>query len=219
MTTRQIIANFLELQSIYAFTRRKLITADRYVTIAQKGLVSPRDYENQVLHESLMEHVGHLPILATFMYSHLENKDKVDLGRVLIMLAIHDIGETITGEIFAYTKTDKEEQEEYEAALSRLHPDLIPYMKEFEAAESWDAKFAKSMDSMAPNIHEMYMPKVTMARSAALGTGVDDIIKKKRKYMEWDPFLLETFDLLMEQYRAAIEGREGSFKVEGYDVV
>jgi len=42
-----------------------------------------------------MCHVGHLPVIASYLHQFCEHKDSIDLGRTLMMLAIHDIGETI----------------------------------------------------------------------------------------------------------------------------
>jgi 5'-deoxynucleotidase YfbR-like HD superfamily hydrolase len=219
MSPKEIVQEFLKLQKNYSFTKRKLVTAERYTTIAQAGLVSTKDFQNDILRESLVEHVGHLPILASFLYPHIQNKKDVDLGRVLIMLSIHDIGETVTGEIFAYDKTADHDKNEYEAALKILHPDLRPYLEEYEAHETPDARYAKSIDILAPNIHEIDMPKVTVSHFSMLGGSLQKIIDNKRHSMEWDSVLLEIFDLLMKQYDAAEKGTELVFEAEAYDRV
>jgi len=219
MNTKELVQDFLKLQNAYSFTKRALVTADRYSQIALKGLVDKKDYDNEILRESLVEHIGHLPILAAYFHPHIEHTDEVDLGRAMVMLSIHDIGETVTGEIFAYHKTEQNNRDEYEAALSVLHPSLHPYIKEFEANETLDAKYAKSMDVLAPNIHEVDMPKVTVERFKLLNASVQNVIDKKRKYMEWDNVLLEVFDLMMSQYQSIENGGELIFKPEPYDLV
>lgn len=166
-----------------------------------------------------MEHVGHLPILAVYFHPHIKHQDKVDLGRAMIMLSIHDIGETVTGDVFAYHKTKQNNKDEYEAALAVLHPSLHPFIEEYEANETYDAKYAKSIDALAPNIHEVDMPKITMERFALLHASAQDIIDTQRTYMEWDSVLLEVFDLLMSQYQAVENGGELVFEPEPHDVV
>ena len=42
MTTKELIENFLKLQNAYSFTKRKLVTADRYVQTAAKGLIEKK---------------------------------------------------------------------------------------------------------------------------------------------------------------------------------
>src|ERR1035437_4688717 len=59
-----------------------------------------------LIREPLIEHSGSLPVVATAIYPHINNSN-VDLGRALIMLAIHDIGELTTGDEMTFTKTRK----------------------------------------------------------------------------------------------------------------
>jgi len=80
MTTKKLTQEFLKLQNAYSFTKRTLVTADRYVHIAQEGLVDTKDYDNPALTESLIEHVGHLPILTSFFHPYIQQTDEVDLG-------------------------------------------------------------------------------------------------------------------------------------------
>ena len=60
------------------------------------------DFNDEMIRESLLEHVGCLPIIACFLHPYLDKK--VDLGRVLIMLTVHDIGEIETGDEMTFTK-------------------------------------------------------------------------------------------------------------------
>jgi hypothetical protein len=195
------------------------VTADRWQQIALAGLVEPSDHQHEALREPLVEHVGHLPVLASFLYPHIEHARDVDLGRALIMLSIHDIGETVTGEVFAYDKTQVHTADEYHAALSILHEHYHPYLDEYEANESLAAKYAKSIDILAPNIHEVDMPHATLDRFRKLGASIQHVIDKKRPFMEWDPVLLSIFDLLMEQYARVEAGEEPLFPPAPYDRV
>lgn len=72
-----------------------------------KSLVAGYTYNHNdmLIREPLIEHVGCLPIVATTVYPHINNKN-VDLGRALIMLAIHDIGELVTGDEITFTKKE-----------------------------------------------------------------------------------------------------------------
>jgi HD domain len=84
---------------------------------------------NKIYRESLLEHTGSLPIIASFLHPYLENN--VDLGKCLQMLAFHDIGETVLGDINTFVKTDLNKQDEYEIALSLIHPSQKPIFDEF----------------------------------------------------------------------------------------
>ena len=118
MDYHKIITDFLKLQDAYQFTRRNLMTKERFRDIASADVERALDLDGTFLNEPLIEHVGHLPIVASYFHQFLEHKDEVNLGRVLTMLSIHDIGETVLGDIFTYTKTVVEEQEEVAVALT-----------------------------------------------------------------------------------------------------
>ena len=182
MTTKQIIKELLDLQNNYSFTFRAMVTSERIShCLNNPGEINIKEKR---VREPLIEHVGHLPIIASFLYSHLENKDKVNLGRTLIMLSIHDIGETITGEILAYKKTVSDSNIEYQAALKVISKDLIPYFEEFEARESFDAKFASAVDCLAPLLHGILSPNLTLKRFKVYGFNSEKIEKKLIKIWE-----------------------------------
>lgn len=213
MNTKELIDNFLKLQKSYAFTKRKTITSDRYVHIVKSGILKGDYLNSDAVLESLSEHIGHLPILASYFYPHLRN-DEVDLGRVLIMLSIHDIGETVTGEIFAYSKTESDENDEISAAFRILNPSLHEYLIEYEQKESFDAKYARSIDIIAPNILGLDRAHINLKKFKLLGAKVDDIILKKRKYMEWNPLMLNIFDTIIEEFKNIESGKDTRFKLE-----
>lgn len=219
MDTKSLVGEFLELQKAYAHTTRALVTSERYKHIALAGLIEKGDLGNEVLRESLLEHVGHLPVLATFLYPHIEHSSEVHIGHTLAMLAVHDIGETKTGDIFAYHKTTGDEEHEMRVAREVLNPTLHHLLDEYDAGETPDARYARSIDALAPNIREVDMPRVTMKRFKSLGATVDDVIEKKRKLHEWDTVLLEIFDTCMTQYRCVETGDPFVLPVKECDVV
>jgi len=63
---------------------------------------NPKDL---ITREPLIEHTGSLPIAATTIYPYIKNSE-VDLGKALIMLAIHDIGEIKVGDEITFTKLE-----------------------------------------------------------------------------------------------------------------
>ena len=68
----------------------------------------------------MIEHVGCLPIIATFLHPYLDKP--VDLGKVLTILAIHDIGEIKLGDELTFTKKSDQENIEFTTGLGLLHP-------------------------------------------------------------------------------------------------
>jgi len=107
---------------------------------------------------------------------------------------VHDIGELIHGDKNVFIKQAQDEVEETTAALGLLderHHDL--YL-EFEAQETNEAKFAKSIDKIAPDILDVLTDRrVTTERLqyfAKLESGdiALAIEAKKSPHMQWSTF-------------------------------
>ncbi len=165
------------------------------------------DYEYKptdlIIRESLLEHVGMLPILATYFHPHLSKS--VDLGVVLQMLAIHDIGETTTGDVSVFNKKGDEDELEKEAALSILHSSQHDLYYQYTQLETNEAKFAKSIDKISPDIYDVLTDyKVNSIRLACFTDSKPEIIPNlirthKSPYMEWCPFMKEFHDGLIKK--------------------
>jgi len=209
--TKKLIEAFLNLQERYSFEKRHLVTADRYVQIHNAGLIPKGDYTNSILRESLLEHVGHLPVLATFLHPYVEHSADIDLGRVLYMLAIHDIGETITGDVFTYDKTSAQEDSELKAAMSLLELSQQAIYSEYEERSTLEAKYAKAIDALAPVMHSMYYPQVKIDNFRIKGAKIKDMVDHKKKYFIWDRVLDDIFDLCTVHYLLVESGGEGIF--------
>lgn len=100
--------------------------------------------------ESVAEHVYGTQMLAIAMCSEFELK--IDLSKVLKMLAVHEIGETIIGDItqFEMSKEEKEkiEHEAVHSILCKLisGKELENLVYEFDKRESDEAMFAYLCD-------------------------------------------------------------------------
>lgn len=215
---KQIIVDFLELQKNYQFTRRAMMTKERFFDIALKDKNRGLDITDETLKEPLIEHIGHLPILATYLHEHCEHASKIDLGRALIMLAIHDIGETKIGDVFTFTKTQLNEQDELAEARKILSPTLIPYLEEYEENKTFDAKFAKSIDRLAPLLHGMDLIGYIYTRFIEYGGTQEKLISKHRPLLLWDTTLLQIFDLCLEQSARYENGEPLLFPTVDYDL-
>lgn len=198
---KKIIDDLIELHQNYASTFRAIVTKERYDKLIKSKLLKEYSYDSELIREPLIEHVGHTSLIASYLHRHIEYSKKVDLGRALIMLSIHDIGETIIGDIMTYKKTKEDEDLEVKEAKKLLPSYLFAYFQEMEEQKTLDAKFAKSIDLIAPLLHEVIMPKVTLERFKKYDFGIDDIIAKKRIHFEWDNVLLKGFEYLIEKYR------------------
>lgn len=109
--------------------------------------------------ENSAEHSWHLAMYALVL--HDLSRVPVNLSRVIQMLLIHDIVEVDAGDTPFHAGVPADEQAEREGrAAVRLFgmlPDfegdaLLALWREFEAAESLDAKFAKALDRAQPLI-------------------------------------------------------------------
>jgi 5'-deoxynucleotidase YfbR-like HD superfamily hydrolase len=218
MNYEKIIKDFLSLQDSYQFTRRNLMTKERFRDFVDADPKKGLDLDNVLLNEPLIEHVGHLPIVASYFHQFLEHKDEVDLGRVLTMLSIHDIGETVLGDIFTYTKTEADEEEEVEVALTLLPKYLQEIFLEYEALETFDAKYAKSVDALAGFLPALDMPRIILKRFKKRGACVKDVIDRKGYLMEWDTTMKAVFDLGMTQARQAENNEPLLFGNVEYDI-
>ena len=107
--------------------------------------------------ENSGEHSWHVALMAVLMQEHANAP--VDIARVMKMLLIHDVVEIDAGDTFVYDVAASKEQEEKELkAAERLFgmlpsdqgDELFALWKEFEAAQSDDAKYAKALDRLIP---------------------------------------------------------------------
>jgi 5'-deoxynucleotidase YfbR-like HD superfamily hydrolase len=197
-----IVKGLIELQRKYAFEARMIISEERFVNFQRlmPTKYSDLDYAEEMLREPLIEHIGHLPIIATYLHQYIEHTKQVDLGRALIMLSIHDIGETILGDIFTLEKTHSQEVNEHQVALKQLPSYLQVYLIEYETRETYDSKFAKAVDSIAPLLHEIVAPALTYHRFAKWNFNTQMIYKKKLNDFKWDKILSGIFELIIGEY-------------------
>ncbi len=167
--------------------------------------------EHDVVRESLLEHVGVLPMLAIEFYPYIDD-EQVDLGRALTMLAIHDIGELIVGDVSTFKKDTSDYSQEQQAALSLLDSSYHEIYKEAESKQTHTAKFAKSIDKIAPDILDYVTDAVdTRYRFNVLykkepNEIVPLIVEHKRPHMLWNPFMTTFHDLLMSKVSEKLVG-------------
>jgi len=109
----------------------------------------------QARKENSAEHSWQVILAAMILAEH--SNEPTNLLRVIQMLAIHDIVEIDTGDVFHYAKhdvTDLEAQEQ--AAANRIYgllpehqaSELEALRQEFEARETAESKFAHSVDRL-----------------------------------------------------------------------
>ncbi|MBX3114700.1 MAG: HD domain-containing protein [Fimbriimonadaceae bacterium] len=105
--------------------------------------------------ENSAEHSWQVILAAMILAEH--SKEPINLLRVIQMLAIHDIVEIDTGDVFHYAKQDVSDLEAQEQAAANRIYGLLPahqgqeletLRQEFEAHETPESKFAHSVDRL-----------------------------------------------------------------------
>lgn len=134
-----------------------LVEADRLKSVLRGTTLHDRSRR-----ENSAEHSWHIMLYALTLAEHAERP--VNIDRVLKMLLLHDLVEIDAGDAPIHGDHDPEEQARIErAAADRLFGLLPPdqaadyraLWEEFEAAESDDAVFAKSVDRVQPVISNL----------------------------------------------------------------
>ena len=136
------------LNQQFAFVREidkeKFIGRQTYLTDAKRK-------------ENDAEHAWHMAIM-TLLLSEYANQ-KIDVLKTISMLLIHDLVEIDAGDTYAYDEEGKKTQAEREQkAADRIYgmlPEdqgkkLYDLWLEFEAQETPEAKFARTMDNIQP---------------------------------------------------------------------
>lgn len=107
--------------------------------------------------ENDAEHAWHMAIM-TVLLSEYANEE-IDVLKTVTMLLIHDIVEIDAGDTYAYAPEGKKTQEERERKAAdrifHLLPDdqadkMYALWEEFEAQQTPEAKFARTMDNIQP---------------------------------------------------------------------
>ena len=115
--------------------------------------------------ESVAEHSWRLALMAMLLRREFP---ELDIDRVVDMCLIHDLGESFTGDIPAFlkTETDRETEDEllrrWVASLPQgLSEDLAALYAEMDAQETAEAKLYKALDKLEAVIQHNESPLST----------------------------------------------------------
>lgn len=107
--------------------------------------------------ENDAEHAWHLALAAVLLKEHM--KEDADLGKVMIMVLIHDLVEIDAGDTYAYDAEGAATKRERELKAADRIFGILPedqgrYLRElwdeFEAYETAEAKYAHLLDNFQP---------------------------------------------------------------------
>lgn len=133
-----------DLDGVLAFLRG----AERLKTVKRSGWTSTGETE------SVAEHTWRLCLMAMVLYGRSE---EIDLGRLLRMCLIHDLGEAIGGDVPAPAQVSAAPKAGQERAdlLALLSPlpeaarrEIVELWDEYEAGSSPEARLAKGLDKL-----------------------------------------------------------------------
>ena len=107
--------------------------------------------------ENDAEHAWHMAMMIYLLKEYAN--EPIDLAKTMMMALIHDIVEIDAGDTYAYDTAAMETQAEREKLAAERIFGLLPddqrdelrsLFEEFEAGETAEAKFARTMDNMQP---------------------------------------------------------------------
>ncbi len=208
MTYDELLDGLLAQIRAYGDTHRKSIQPFTRSRIIQQFPHYSDDFDHEVIRETLLEHVGCLPVMATYLHPHMDRQ--VDLGKALTMMAIHDIGELRVGDELTFTKSAEQDTEEFDAAMELLHESHRGLYIEMHRLESNEARFVKSVDKMAPDLFDYLCGEHYSIRRLVRQAGwtpeeaMGNVRAKKRPYMEWSPFLAAFHDALFRRFETIL---------------
>ena len=133
----------------------------------QMAFIKEIDKEKQIFRQTYVsdatrkendaEHAWHMAIM-TFLLSEYSNEE-IDILKTIRMILIHDIVEIDAGDTYAYDDAAKATQQERELLAADRLFGMVPedqakemraLWDEFEAAETKEARFARTMDNLQP---------------------------------------------------------------------
>ncbi|WP_031456325.1 HD domain-containing protein [Flavobacterium chungangense] len=138
--------------------------------------------------ENDAEHSWHLALMAIILAEH--SNESIDVLKVVKMVLIHDIVEIDAGDVFIYdTAKNYSNTDEERLAANRIFgllpknqaEELIAIWEEFEAGETDEAKFAKSMDRLEPLLQNTSNDGGTWKE---FGVNYDKVYEKKSVIQE-----------------------------------
>ncbi len=129
-----------------------LVEIDKLKTVVRASPLADKSRK-----ENSAEHSWHLAMYALILADFAD--DEINLERVIRMLLLHDIVEIDAGDTPLHKQDSQAEQLEKEMLAAERIFGLLPAVQtdalqalwlEFEAAETSDARFAKSLDRLQP---------------------------------------------------------------------
>ena len=162
--------------------------------------------------ENDAEHAWHMAIMAYLLREYAN--EEIDIAKTMMMILIHDIVEIDAGDTYAYDEELVKTQADREAkAAERLYGLLPPdqgkelrsLFDEFEACETPEAKFARTMDNFQPLLLNHQNGGTDWVEH---GVKRSQIEKRNEYTMKGSVFIREYLQKIIEQHVASGEIRD-----------
>ena len=160
--------------------------------------------------ESVAEHSWRLSLMAFLLQSEFP---QADMGRVMRMCLIHDLGECFTGDIPTFVKTDRDRETEdsllgkWVAGLPKeVSAEMHSLYAEMDAQKTTEARIYKALDKLEAMIQHNESP---------MGTWSENEYELNRTYAfdaaAFSPWLMQLRKAILEDTLEKIdtEGRRG----------
>lgn len=164
--------------------------------------------------ENTAEHSWQVLVFAQILYPYARNKEKINLGKVIKMLSIHDVVEIDAGDTFFYDEKANEGKFERELASAKrifgilnepMRTEFLNLWLEFEAGETEDAIFANAVDRMIPFTLNCFNDGQSWTEAKVTFEKVKQLLRPKIERASQD--MADTFDVLIK--KAFDEGKLG----------
>jgi putative hydrolase of HD superfamily len=168
---------------------------------ALKSVIRQSHISDRSRRENSAEHSWHLAMFALI----LADDDRLDVGKVISMLLIHDIVEIDAGDAPIHGIHDRAaleiaETKAAERLFGMLPSDqamrLLSLRREFEAAATPEAKFAKALDRLQP----LLLNSLTDG-----GTWTENCVSEQQVYERYGPAIEAGSPRLWEAARALVQ--------------
>ncbi len=152
--------------------------------------------------ENDAEHSWHIALMAYLLQEYVE--ETVDVSKVMLMVLIHDLVEIDAGDTYAYDAAGAETKRARESAGADRIFGLLPenqgkyfheLWEEFEAYETWEAKYAHLLDNFQP----------LLLNDAAGGISWKEHQVKKSQIYKRNERIEETSQTIWKQMREIIQ--------------
>ncbi len=157
--------------------------------------------------ESVAEHSWHMAMMAIALAPDL--KHQVDLLRVFELIAVHDLGEIVTGDIPAFAARDGKyaaEKEAVEKITQTLSPErqkaIFALWQEYEERKTREALFVKMLDVIDVINQHLVADLSTWSKEEL----TFNLNRNSEKYFKDEPFMLTLYNAIHDELEKKVSG-------------